>query len=205
MKARGHAHQMYFSPTLQPLVDCHCGSRMIPRSRVADRVQRAARADCTILIAGETGSGKEVWARWIHHCGMRADRPFVPVNCAALTPTLAESQLFGHEKGAFTGGSLCRFPPADGGVVFLDAWGDASGFAAKLLRVFAAARGDSGGASTPIDRRCSDHCGRNTTWKSVENRFLGPVFRLSHVSWYPALRDRGRHSGLCGLLLRPIC
>jgi DNA-binding NtrC family response regulator len=65
--------------------------------RVAQHAYRAAEVGCTVLISGETGTGKEVWARALHRSGPRAAQPFVPVNCAALTTTLAESQLFGHE------------------------------------------------------------------------------------------------------------
>src|SRR5689334_8051683 len=65
--------------------------------RVAQHAFRAAEVECTVLISGETGTGKEVWARAIHRSGPRAAGPFLPVNCAALTSTLAESQLFGHE------------------------------------------------------------------------------------------------------------
>ncbi len=71
--------------------------------RVARHAERAAEVGCTVLISGETGTGKEVWAKLIHRLGRRITGPLVPVNCAALTATLAESQLFGHEKGAFTG------------------------------------------------------------------------------------------------------
>jgi DNA-binding NtrC family response regulator len=70
-------------------------------TQVAHHAQRAAQVECTVLITGETGTGKEVWARLLQRLGPRRDQPFIPVNCAALTPTLAESQLFGHE--AFSG------------------------------------------------------------------------------------------------------
>src|SRR6476659_10749235 len=72
-------------------------------NRIARHVERAADVECTVLVSGETGTGKELWARLLHRLGPRHNKPFVPVNCAALTATLAESQLFGHEKGAFTG------------------------------------------------------------------------------------------------------
>src|SRR5215212_10247477 len=72
-------------------------------TRVAHHAERAAQVECTVLVTGETGTGKEVWARLLRRLGPRRDEAFIPVNCAALTPTLAESQLFGHERGAFTG------------------------------------------------------------------------------------------------------
>ena len=71
--------------------------------QIARHAQRAAEVQCTVLISGETGTGKEIWARSLHQLGPRASNNYVPVNCAALTTTLAESQLFGHEKGSFTG------------------------------------------------------------------------------------------------------
>ena len=95
--------------------------------RIARHAERAAQVQCTVLVTGETGTGKEIWARLLHELSPRRNKPFVPVNCAALTATLAESQLFGHEKGAFTGAagrSLGVFRAAQGGVVFLDEVGE---------------------------------------------------------------------------------
>jgi len=108
-------------------------------ARVAHHADRAAHVGCTVLITGETGTGKEVWARLVHRLGQRHAQPFIPVNCAALTPTLAESQLFGHERGAFTGAagaSLGVFRAGHKGVVFLDEVGDMPlDLQPKLLRV----------------------------------------------------------------------
>lgn len=95
--------------------------------RIEESIDRAAQFDCTVLLTGETGCGKEEVARAIHAASPRAGKPFVAVNCGGLVSTLAESQLFGHEKGAFTGAfgpSLGAFRAADGGVVFLDEIGE---------------------------------------------------------------------------------
>ena len=80
-----------------------------------------------MLISGETGTGKELWGRLVHKLSSRTNKPFIPVNCAALTVTLAESQLFGHERGSFTGAvgrSAGVFRAAEGGTIFLDEVGE---------------------------------------------------------------------------------
>ncbi|MEO0651095.1 MAG: sigma-54 dependent transcriptional regulator, partial [Planctomycetota bacterium] len=105
---------------------------------VLDQVERLARADAPVLITGENGTGKEVVARNLHLAGPRAGAPFVPVNCAAIPDELVESELFGHEKGSFTGAHERRighFETADGGTLFLDEIGEMPLAAqAKLLR-----------------------------------------------------------------------
>jgi formate hydrogenlyase transcriptional activator len=98
-----------------------------PIRRVLEKVSRVAPTDSTVLITGETGTGKELIARAIHKSSPRADRPFVSVNCAAIPPTLIGSELFGHEKGAFTGAHQRRpgrFELADCGTIFLDEVGE---------------------------------------------------------------------------------
>jgi PAS domain S-box-containing protein len=107
--------------------------------KVLDDVRRVAPTDATVLIAGETGTGKELVARAIHSAGRRADRPFIKLNCAALPAGLVESELFGHEKGAFSGALARRegrFELANGGTIFLDEIGELPlETQAKLLRV----------------------------------------------------------------------
>jgi two-component system response regulator FlrC len=107
--------------------------------RVVELVRKVAPTPATVLITGESGTGKEVVARCIHANSPRASRAFVAVNCAALTPSLIESELFGHEKGAFTGANnqhIGRFERAHGGTLFLDEIGELdANLQAKLLRV----------------------------------------------------------------------
>jgi Nif-specific regulatory protein len=107
--------------------------------QVTDMVNRVAGSNATVLLLGETGTGKELAARQIHNASPRCDRPFIAINCAALPETLLESELFGHEKGAFTGAhadKMGRFELAHGGSLFLDEIGDISlSTQIKLLRV----------------------------------------------------------------------
>ncbi|MGI5862465.1 MAG: sigma-54-dependent transcriptional regulator [Myxococcales bacterium] len=110
-----------------------------PMQRTLNAVRKVAATDTTVLITGESGTGKELVARAIHDLSARKDKPFVVVHCAALAETLLESELFGHEKGAFTGAikrKLGRFELADGGTLFLDEIGEISpAIQTKLLRV----------------------------------------------------------------------
>ena len=109
-----------------------------PMRAVYECVRKVAPRDSTVLICGETGTGKELAARAVHQNSPRASRPFVAVNCAALTESLLESELFGHEKGAFTGAFALKkgkFEVAEGGTIFLDEIGElAPALQAKLLR-----------------------------------------------------------------------
>jgi len=111
-----------------------------PKMReIGEIIERAAGVDVTVLICGETGTGKDLVARTIHHMSSRRGKPFIKVNCAAMPRDLLESELFGHERGAFTGAhrqKLGKFEAADGGTIFLDEIGDLHpALQAKLLHV----------------------------------------------------------------------
>ena len=123
--------------------DIYDFDRLIGSSGALDQVlgvvRKVARSNTTVLVRGETGTGKELIAGAVHHNSLRASRNFIKVNCAALQENLLESELFGHEKGAFTGADkqrIGRFEQADGGTLFLDEIGDMSpNTQAKILRV----------------------------------------------------------------------
>jgi DNA-binding NtrC family response regulator len=169
-------------------------------NRIAHHTGRAAQVECTVLITGETGTGKEVWARLLHRMGPRHDKPFVPVNCAALTATLAESQLFGHERGAFTGAageSLGVFRAAEGGIVFLDEIGDMPlELQPKLLRVLQEGEVTPVGASHPVkvNVQICAATNRNLQQDSEEGRFREDLYyRLNLVELcMPPLRQRSQ-------------
>jgi formate hydrogenlyase transcriptional activator len=125
-----------------------------PLRRVISQVSKVAPTDSTVLILGETGTGKELIAAAIHKRSNRSSRPFVRVNCAAIPPSLIASELFGHEKGAFTGAiqrRLGRFESADGGTIFLDEIGDLPAETQiALLRVLQEREFERAGSSKPI-------------------------------------------------------
>jgi DNA-binding NtrC family response regulator len=166
--------------------------------RIAQHAERVAEVQCTCLICGETGTGKELWANLIHASGPRSSRPFIPVNCAALTPSLAESQLFGHERGAFTGAagsSLGVFRSANGGVVFLDEIGEMPlDLQPKLLRVLQQREVTPVGSSRPvtIDVQVVAATNRDLEAEVAQGRFREDLFyRLNMVQLdVPPLRQR---------------
>jgi len=149
--------------TLRRLVPRGPRSRIIGRSqaleRMFDLIERVAATRSTVLITGETGTGKELAARAIHDLSPRSGKPFVPINCAALPETLLESELFGHMKGSFTGAIATRrglFEDAQGGTVFLDEASTISpATQVKLLRVLQERQVQrvGGGAWIPVDFR----------------------------------------------------
>jgi len=166
--------------------------------QVFELARVAARSASTILVLGESGSGKEVLARAIHAESPRAAGPFVAVNCAALTETLLESELFGHEKGAFTGAVARRkgkFEAADGGTLFLDEVGDISSkLQLELLRVLEDRSFHRVGGNEPIsvDVRIVAATNRDLKKAVAEGRFRDDLYyRLNVIPIVvPPLRDR---------------
>jgi len=177
--------------------------RMIGQSPAVDAlrsiIRRVADTDLAVLITGENGTGKEVAAQSIHYLSRRRDQPFIAVNCAAIPETLAESELFGHEKGAFTDARETRqgkFELAAGGTLFLDEIGDLSlGSQAKLLRVLEEKNLVRVGGSTPIhtDARLLAATNQNLAELVRAKRFREDLyFRLNVVAIdLPPLRERG--------------
>ena len=166
---------------------------------VRSTTRRIADTDLAILILGENGTGKEVVARSIHYLSGRREQPFIAVNCAALSETLLESELFGHEKGAFTDARETRagkFELASGGTLFLDEIGDMSlGGQAKLLRVLEDKTVVRVGGSTPIHTEVRILAATNQDLAKMvrEKKFREDLFfRLNVVSLeLPPLRERG--------------
>mgnify|MGYP006294014451 CR=1 FL=1 len=165
---------------------------------VVELADRVAASDATALVTGESGTGKELIARRIHARGDRAGRPFVPVNVAAMPGELLESELFGHEKGAFTGATRARkgrFRQADGGTIFLDEIGDLPPpLQAKLLRTLQEGAVEVVGADEPVevDVRVIAATNRDLGRAVGEGRFREDLyFRLDVLRIaLPALRDR---------------
>ncbi len=175
---------------------------MIGESRAMREVHKliakAAPSNSTVLILGESGTGKELVAQAIHRNSPRANKPFVAINCAALTETLLESELFGHEKGAFTGAiaqKKGKLEVADGGTVFLDELGElASALQAKLLRVLQEQQFERVGGVRPIkvDIRLLAATNRDLEAAIKQGEFRQDLYyRLNVVSLsLPPLRER---------------
>jgi DNA-binding NtrC family response regulator len=167
--------------------------------RVLALARQVARSKATVLISGESGTGKEMFARYLHHNSDRTDKPFVAINCAALPEHLLESELFGHEKGAFTGAisrKPGKFELAHGGTILLDEITEMDlGLQAKLLRVLQESEFDRvGGVETvSVDVRVLATTNRDIEGAVNEGKFRQDLFyRLNVIPLrLPALRERG--------------
>ncbi len=169
-------------------------------SRVFETIQKVAETDLTVLIRGESGTGKELVAQALHQRSNRKEKPFVAVNCAAINAELVESELFGHEKGAFTGADAMRqgrFEAAHGGTIFLDEIGDmAPATQAKVLRVLQERSLERVGGTSPIevDVRVVAATHRNLEEDAKSGRFREDLYyRLRVVELeLPPLRERSQ-------------
>jgi formate hydrogenlyase transcriptional activator len=180
----------------------HHSDEIIGRSpllhQVLDKVRLVAPTDSTVLILGETGTGKELIARAIHAGGPRRDKPLIKVNCAALPAGLIESELFGHERGAFTGATerrMGRFELADGGTIFLDEIGEMPPeLQVKLLRVLQEHEFDRVGGRTPIkvNVRVITATNRDLEAEVAAGRYRQDLYYRLNVFpiELPALRER---------------
>jgi DNA-binding NtrC family response regulator len=169
-----------------------------PMQKVFDAIRMVAKSRATVMIQGASGTGKELVARAIHYNSDRRNGPFVTTNCAALPEGLVESELFGHEKGAFTGAyrmSKGRFETANGGTLLLDEISEISPpLQAKLLRVLQEREIErvGGGKPIPVDVRIIATTNRDLKREVEENRFRGDLYyRLNVVPIYlPSLSER---------------
>ena len=161
-------------------------------------LQRAATTDATVLLEGESGTGKELFARALHALSPRADGPFVAINCAAIPETLLETELFGHEKGSFTGAMTMRkgrFETANKGTIFLDEIGEMTlGTQTKLLRILQEREFERIGSNTPIkiDIRVITATNRNLSEEVESGKFREDLYyRLNVIHIHmPPLRER---------------
>ena len=175
-----------------------------PFKACVERAGKAAQSDSTVLLLGESGTGKEVMARIIHDLSPRREQPFIPVNCGAFPENLIESELFGHEKGAFTGATASKpgkFVLASGGTVFLDEIGELPlSMQVKLLRVLQERNVDPVGGigSIRVDFRLVAATNRNLREEVRQGRFREDLyFRLNIISIeMPPLRERGNDISL---------
>jgi DNA-binding NtrC family response regulator len=166
--------------------------------RVVKMADQVAPSDASILITGESGTGKEVIAKYVHARSKRANKPFISVNCAAIPEALLESELFGHEKGAFTGAvarRIGKFEEASGGTLLLDEISEMDvRLQAKLLRAIQERLIDrvGGGKPVPVDIRILATSNRNLSEAVREGSFREDLlFRLNVINLkLPALRDR---------------
>ena len=170
-----------------------------PMKEVYELIHKVAGTKATVLVLGESGVGKELVANAIHYNGLSAEGPFIKFNCAALPENIVESELFGHEKGSFTGAIAMRkgrFEMADGGTIFLDEVGELSlSMQAKLLRVLQEKTFERVGGSRPVkvDLRIIAATNRNLIEMAQKGTFREDLYYRLNVFpiTIPPLRDRG--------------
>ncbi|MGH7388922.1 MAG: sigma 54-interacting transcriptional regulator [Candidatus Rokuibacteriota bacterium] len=223
LRARLQAENLYLQAEVKNVYDV---DEVVGRSAairaVLHKVDQVAATDVSVLLLGETGTGKELIARAVHARSGRSGRPLIVVNCAALPPTLVESELFGHEKGAFTGATQARagrFELADGGTLFLDEIGDLEpALQAKLLRALQEGEIQRIGSARPlkVDVRVIAATNRDLDAAMREGRFrtdlyyrlgvpdrgAGPagatvISTARGMSSRPAVKRVGLQLGLC--------
>ena len=166
--------------------------------RLLEQITQVAATNSTVLVTGETGTGKELVARAVHRRSRRHDRPLIVVNCAALSPTLVETELFGHEKGAFTGATsrrVGRFELANRGTIFLDEVGELpEELQVKLLRVLQTGEIERLGSAQTlrVDVRLIAATNRKLQDAVAEGRFRSDLYYRLHVFpvHVPSLRER---------------
>ncbi|MHB1743207.1 MAG: nif-specific transcriptional activator NifA [Acidobacteriaceae bacterium] len=174
---------------------------------VVGKIQQVARCNLPVLLCGESGTGKELFARAIHEYSPRSQKPYIRLNCAALSESVLESELFGHERGAFTGAlglRKGRFELADGGTLFLDEIGEISGaFQAKLLRVLQEGEFErvGGNHTIKVDVRLVAATNRNLEAAVLSGQFRSDLYyRISVVPIFlPPLRERREDVDLLAL------
>lgn len=194
------AARLMHVPAVLPAEDS--GDRIIGHSQVMQEmckaVGRIAPQDVNVLVLGESGTGKELVARALYHHSQRADRPFLAINCAAIPETLLESELFGHEQGAFTGAQrrrIGKFEQCNGGTLFLDEIGDMTpALQAKMLRVLQEQQFERLGSNETLQTRVRVLTATNHDLEKLvnEGRFRKDLFyRLNVISIkIPPLRER---------------
>jgi two-component system nitrogen regulation response regulator GlnG len=200
LKAARDMRQMVSIPALQETEESDLGivGRDDRMQEVFKTIGQLASSDATVLITGESGTGKELVARAIYHHSRRSERTFLAINCAALTETLLESELFGHERGAFTGAATQRigkFEQCDGGTLFLDEIGDMSpATQTKILRVLQSGGFERVGGNEPVTVNVRIIAATNTPLEEAvaSRRFREDLFyRLNVVRIHlPPLRER---------------